>query len=128
MNNSPRSKFLLLGVLIFLLLAVVFTESQTKFIRRFYDNVIMDNKNHYLQCDKLPAIADVTNVVEEHKNIIEQIEQIHPGQSGVEVDSLSCPGKADIVIWYASHEDRIKIEQLIGNETFFGIPLRLQNR
>lgn len=123
-----RSKYLWLGVLILLLLSAVLIESQTKSIRRFYDDVVMDNRNHYLPCDKLPAAADVKSIVEKHKDIVGQIEQIHPGQVGVEVDSLSCPGKADIVIWYASHEDRIKVEQLIDDETFFGIPLRLQNR
>lgn len=127
-NIFFRSKFLLLGVLIFLLLAAVVAESQTKFIRRFYDNVVMDNRNHYLSCDRLPTITKVTDVVEKHKDTIEQIEQIHPGQIGLEVDSFSCPGKADIIIWYASHEDRIKIEQIINDETFFGIPYRLQNR
>jgi hypothetical protein len=106
----------------------VVAESQTKFIRRFYDNVVMDNRNHYLSCDRLPTITKVTDVVEKHKDTIEQIEQIHPGQIGLEVDSFSCPGKADIIIWYASHEDRIKIEQIINDETFFGIPYRLQNR
>lgn len=128
MNIFFRSKYLWLGVLIFLLLSVVLIESQTKSIRRFYDNVVMDNRNHYLPCDKLPEAADVTSIMEKHKGIVEQIEQIHPGQVGVEVDSLSCPGKADIVIWYASHEDRVKIEQLIEGDTFFGIPYRLQNR
>ncbi len=126
--SSPHSKIFVLGIIVFLIIIVATIESQTKFVRRLYDNIVMDNKNHYLSCDKLPSVNEVTSVVEKHRDTIEQIEQIDPGHAGVEVDSLSCPGKADIVIWYASHEDRIKIEQLINNKTFFGIPYRLQNQ
>ena len=124
----PRSMILILGIIVFLMIIVVTIESQTKFVRRLYDDIVMDNKNHYLSCDKLPSVNEVTSIVDKHLDTIDQIEQIDPGQTGVEVDSFSCPGKADIVIWYASHDDRIKIEQLIDNKTFFGIPLRLQNR
>jgi len=110
------------------MIIVVAIESQTKIIRRLYDDMVMDNKNHYLSCDQLPSVSEVTSIIEKHRDTIEQIEQINPDQAGVEMDSLSCPGKADIVIWYASHADRIKIEQLIDGETFFGAPFRLQNR
>ena len=117
-----------MAFLIFLMIIVPLIESQTKFVQRLYDEYVMDNKNHYLPCDQLPSMDEVTSIVEKHKDIIEQIEQLHPGSAGVEVDSFSCPGKADIVIWYASHEDRLKIERLINSETFFGIPYRLRNR
>ncbi|RPI93630.1 MAG: hypothetical protein EHM40_09235 [Chloroflexi bacterium] len=127
MNRLSSKKFIL-GTIIFLMIIVVAIESQTKIIRRLYDDMVMDNKNHYLSCDQLPSVSEVTSIIEKHRDTIEQIEQINPDQAGVEMDSLSCPGKADIVIWYASHADRIKIEQLIDGETFFGAPFRLQNR
>lgn len=56
-----------------------------------------------------------------------QIEQVNPGLVGVEIDH-PCPSHADIVFWYASHQDRLAIEEFIGGDTFFGIPYRLQNR
>jgi hypothetical protein len=47
---------------------------------------------------------------------------------GLDVDELTCPGRADVVFWYATHRDRLRIESLIGGDRFFGIPYRLQNR
>ena len=58
--------------------------------------------------------------MEEHKEVIQQIETIDPGFIMVYIDS-SCPGKGSLVIEYPSHADRLQIEELIG-DTFFGIP------
>lgn len=100
---------------------------RTKLILRIWDDLVLDSKQHYLPCDKLPSMAKAWQVVEEHQDVMQKIEQVHPGLIGVGVDEI-CPGKADIVIWYGSHLDRVKIEKIINNETFFGIPYRLQNR
>jgi hypothetical protein len=89
---------------------------------------LVDNKGLYLSCEQLPLASDVNSIVKEHQDEIKQIEQVSPGLVGVEVDDWSCPGKADIVFWYATHEDRLKIEKIIGGPTFFGIPYELQNR
>jgi hypothetical protein len=88
----------------------------------------MDNENHYLPCDKLPTESEVRAIVQQHQDIIQAIEQVNPGLVGVDVDSLTCPGKADLVIWYASHQNRLEIKTIIGNDRFFGVPYRLQNR
>lgn len=66
--------------------------------------------------------------MEEHPEVIRKIEQINPGFVGVEMDTSICPGKADILFWYGTHEERLLIEKLIAGETFYGIPYRLQNR
>ena len=47
---------------------------------------------------------------------------------GIDIDETTCPGKADLLIWYASHENRLEIERIIADERFFGVPYRLQNR
>ena len=96
-------------------------------MRRAIDNFIYDNKNHYLPCEKLPSEAEVRKIVQEHQDVISAIEQVNPGFVGVEL-SPSCAGKADLLIWYASHADRLEIEKIIGGDTFFGIPFRLNNR
>jgi hypothetical protein len=67
-------------------------------------------------------------VVIEHQGVIQEIEQVKPGFVGMEIDTFSCPGKADIVFWYGGHQDRIVIESIINAETFFGVPYRLHNR
>ncbi len=118
--------FLLL--LITLCIIVILIETQTNSIRRIFDDFIYDNKNHYLSCEKLPTKDEVTKIIAEHQDVIRDIEAVNPGLVGVEIDTTSCQGKADIIIWYASHENRLLIEEIIADETFFGIPYRLQNR
>ncbi len=96
-------------------------------LRHTIDNLVYDNKNHYLPCEKLPAEAEVRTIVQEHQDLIRVIEQVNPGFVGVDVDR-SCGGKADLVIWYGTHDDRLEIERIIADDTFFGVPYRLNNR
>lgn len=95
--------------------------------RHTFDNLVYDNKNHYLPCEKLPDEAEVRRIVQEHQDVIQTIEQVDPGFVGVEIGT-PCAGKADLVIWYGTHEDRLGIERIIGDDTFFGVPYRLNNR
>lgn len=103
-------------------------EAQTKIVRRAYDNFILDNENHYLPCEKLPTETEVSKVIQEHQDMIRTIEQVNPGLVGVDMDTMTCSGKADLIIWYATHQDRVEIKRLIGEDTFFGVPYRMQNR
>jgi hypothetical protein len=115
-------------LLIGLLLTCAIVEWQFKVIRRAYDDFVMDNRNHYLSCQDLPTKLEVEKIVEQHQDVIQQIEQVEPGFVDVEIDSLTCEGKADLVISYGTHEQRIAIEKIIAGDTFFGIPYRLRNR
>lgn len=105
-----------------------FVEMRFKIVRRGYDNLILDNRNHYLPCKDLPARDEVVRIVGQHDDLVQRIQQVGPGFVGVEIDSITCAGKADLVIWYGTHQQRVAIEKMIGRETFFGIPYRLQNR
>jgi len=103
-------------------------ELQTKALRKTYDEIVLDNRNHYLPCEALPTASDVRRVLEAHQDVIEKIEQINPGFVGVEVDKSTCAGRADIIFWYGTHQDRLKIESIISDDTFYGIPYRLRNQ
>lgn len=111
-----------------LFVGILILESQTKFLRKIYDEVIMDNRNHYLACDQLPSEAEVRQVMETHQDVIKKIEQINPGFVGVEMDTYTCPGRADILFWYGTHKDRLLIENILADDTFYGIPYRLRNQ
>lgn len=128
--TNRRKKTLVYALLAAVLLcsALVILESQSKPFRRFLDEALLDNKNHYLPCQQLPTLAEVENAIAAHQDVVEQIEQINPGLVGMYIDSTQCPGKADIVIWYGSHQDRLTIESIIDGATFYGIPYRLNNR
>lgn len=119
---------LLLALAALLCLGALVIESQAHILRRLVDNYVYDNRNHYLPCNKLPAEAEVQAVVREHQDLVQAIEAVNPGLVGVELDSSFCPGKADLLIWYASHQDRLAIESIIASDTFYGVPYRLQNR
>ncbi len=108
-------------------LAVLLAILNVGLIREVLDDLIYDSKNHYLSCEELPASADVLRVISEHTETVQRIEQVNPGFVGVQIDTDKCPGRADIVIWYGSHQSRLAIEKIINGDTFFGIPYRLIN-
>jgi hypothetical protein len=128
MSKSRRIIASILLLTVVVCLGTIAIESQTKTIRRAYDNFFFDNWNHYLPCEKLPTEAEVRAIFQQHQDIVQAIEQVNPGLVGVDVDSSACSGRADLLIWYASHQNRLAIETIIGGDTFFGIPYRLQNR
>jgi hypothetical protein len=90
--------------------------------------LILDNRNHYLSCEELPTVAEVRRVLVAHQDVIDKIKQVNPGFVGVEVDTSTCPGKADIIFWYGTHQDRLLIESIISDDIFYGIPYRLRNQ
>lgn len=128
MKTSARFVSTALLLILILCVGIWIFEAQTKFFRRAYDEIVLDNRNHYLSCEQLPSEVEVMQVMEEHQGVIKKIEQINPGFVGVEMDTSTCPGKADVVFWYGTHEDRLLVEDMIEGETFYGIPYRLQNR
>jgi hypothetical protein len=94
---------------------------------RLYNEIVLDNYDHFLPCEKLPTSDEVDRVVEQHQDTVEAVEEVNPGFVWVEVDDFSCPGRADIVIYYASHRDRLAIEEILGGRTFYGVPCRFRN-
>ncbi len=126
--DMNRKAFFALAVAAVGCVGLLILEGQMKLARRAYDNFVLDNKDHYLPCDQLPSEMEVTRILAEHQDVVQRIEQVNPGYVGVEMDAGTCPGKADILIWFGTHQDRELIEKIIGGETFFGIPYRLQNR
>jgi hypothetical protein len=94
----------------------------------WYSDKILDNREHGLPCEALPTPDEVKQVLAEHLDLVQEIEAVNPGHVTVEVDELTCPNRADIVISYPSHQDREKIEAILQSDTFFGAPYRLCNR
>ena len=127
-NRVRKDVFLFVIGVVFICAMCATAEAQFKVLRRAYDNYVLDNQNHYLACKDLPTKTEVERTIEQHQDVIQQIEQLAPGFVGVEIDSSTCEGKADLLIWYGSHQQRMEIEKIIDRDTFFEIPYRLQNR
>ena len=94
---------------------------------RLYNDVVLDNYDHFLPCEKLPTSAKVNRILDEHEDVLEAIRDVNPGFIFVEIDDHTCPGRADIIISFATHQDRLAIEEILGGHTFFGVPCRLRN-
>ena len=109
MSKSKKIIVSLLLLMAAVCLGAIAIESQTRIIWRSYDNLVLDNRDHYLPCEKLSAEAEVRAILQQHQDIVQAIEQVDPGHVGVDVDSSACSGKADLVIWYASHQNRLAI-------------------
>ncbi len=84
------------------------------------------NYNLKLPCEELPEIEKVRQVVEDHKDIIEEIENTSPEYVWVEINER-CNGKGELFIYYDTVYTRDKILEIIGGDTFFGVPYRLFN-
>jgi hypothetical protein len=57
-----------LALVIILCLGAIAIEAQTM-ICRTIDDVVYDNRNHYLPCEQLPAELEVRKVIEEHQDV-----------------------------------------------------------
>lgn len=82
--------------------------------------------NQELPCEYLPDIETVQQVVEDHQDVIQEIEDLSPGYIWVEIHER-CNGKGELYIYYDTEHNREQIIKFIGAETFFGIPYRLFN-
>jgi hypothetical protein len=79
-----------------------------------------------LPCEALPDIETVRQVVGEHQDVIQEIENINPGYIFVGINER-CNGKGELYIYYDTVSTREQILEIIGGDTFFGIPYRLFN-
>lgn len=93
-----------------------------------YEDRALDNKSHNTPCVELPTVAEAQQTLDEHHESVTEILNINPGYIFVDLDTLSCPGKASLIISYPSHDNRRAIENLIEGRDFFGIPYDLRNR
>lgn len=101
---------------------------QSHVVHRIVNDVLYDNFNHYVPCNRLPLATEVEAVVADHTAIVDQI-QATSSNIRFEIVKQTCGGAdhADIVISYPSHALRAQIEQLVGGKTFFGVPTRWIN-
>jgi hypothetical protein len=92
-----------------------------------YSDYVLDNREHGLPCVKLPTHAAAEAILAAHGDVIDRIKRLGPEGSVIVELAEPCPGKADLVIYHPTHAVRKQIEELIGSETFYGLPYRLIN-
>ncbi len=120
MTRSRKIGLLLVAMMI--ITSVIRVEAETHIFKKWISSVVYDNRVYYLRCEELPRVSEVEQIVEEQQEVIQEIENINPGFINVYID-FSCPGRGSLVIEYPSHEDRLRIEEILG-DTFFGVPYK----
>jgi len=63
-------------VIVILCLGALIVEARTKIVRRALDDLIYDNRNHYLPCEKLSAETEVRKIVQEHQDVVNLPEDV----------------------------------------------------
>ena len=149
-----KNKLIIVFTIIFLLISLFFIiESRTKYTKKLWDKYVLDNRNHYLSCEELPDVEYINGIVEQNRDVLEDIiievggnysnEEVIPywidnsvqDAEGFNISiswgelSPGCEntGKGDILFTYISSRDREIIEKYIHNDTFLGVPYRFRN-
>ena len=88
-------------------------------------------------CEGFPSVEEVEQVLAEHDQLVQQIEDVSPGH--VFVHLTPCPGGAFITIEYGGISEKEKIERVLDAEgakeegrenvlwEFFGVPYGWMN-
>ena len=106
----------------FLLLALLLTGCSQSV------DILWDSTKLDPQCATFPPAAGAERALAEQEEAVRAIENVHPGYIWVDLDTVTCPGRAQVVISYDTEANRARIERLIGGDTLFGIPYRMVNR
>jgi hypothetical protein len=88
----------------------------------------MDNRSSGVPCDRLPERAVVVDALNRHTDLVSRLVAVAPDEVHVDV-SGPCddrPSAAEILITYASHGQRTRIEDLL-RAGGFGVPTSLRN-
>lgn len=115
-------------VFLAIIIIAIVSEPFTHLFHRIADTLIYNNYHHYLPCSALLELSEVESLVAQHTDAIEQIENLSPQNIQLVIDSMTCPGKASIIIFYASKEESKLIKEALTDKTFFGVPISLINR
>lgn len=122
------SGYIAAGLLVGAVVITAVLKANTYYIRDLVIGQIYMDKPHRVPCDKWPTPIEVQRVIDQQAQIVSQIESVNPGFVRVTINTMSCPGKADIRILYASKRDREAISSIIGDgKCFFGVPFQMRN-
>ena len=112
-----------LGVVLAVILALLLVGACADPFSMLWDSSQLDP-----ECGRLPSAAEAARTLAQHEADIKAIENIYPGYIWVDLDTVTCPGRGQVIITYDTEANRKRIEELIGADTFLGLPYRFVNR
>ena len=118
----------LVGTLAVGLLALAIVEINTAYLRDFLSVSIYGTRPHRIPCDDWPTRDEVEQTLKRHTGVIRRIEFIGSGSVDLSINTWSCPGKAELYIYYPAKRHIKEIRTIIGDEKYLsGIPYTLRN-
>jgi hypothetical protein len=127
-NNSDSKRLIegkkLIGLIIILVFIISILAIPLSFVATNIFNTFFYGR--YNPCETLPDIETARQIVDDHQDVIDAIEKIHPDCIHVSLEER-CEGKGELVIYYCTIDQQIEILKIIGNNTFFGLPFRMFN-
>lgn len=110
------------------LLALAIVEINTVYLRDLVSVSIYGTKPHRIPCDEWPTSEEVEQALDRHTDVIRRIENVKPGGIDLSINTRSCPGRAELYIYYPARRHINEINMIIGDEKyFFGVPYTLRN-
>ena len=110
------------------LLAFAIVEANSAYLRDLLSVSIYGTRPHRIPCDEWPTREEVEQVLERHISVIRRIESVEPGGIDLSINTRSCPGRAELYIYYPAKRHIKEIRTIIGDEKyFFGVPYTLRN-
>lgn len=130
--NWGRVKFakvavILLGVIVGIaLIGVIVLRLEP--VQRLTQDKLYDNVPSFVACDRLPSVSATQRALDEHADLVAAIRQVAPDEVMIGLDTQRCGGdRAEILITYGSHEQRIRIQALLAKAGFGDVPVSLRN-
>lgn len=124
MLTSKKTLYFTLGAAVILCLGGLIVLTAPFF--GYFADMLYANSSRF-DCDNLPPVSQVEEVLREHE---EELQQIERADAYVEVTietPKKCPNKAYILILHATEAGRERIEEIIHDEFFYAIPYLFAN-
>lgn len=97
-------------------------------VQRLIEDKLYDSVPSFSACERLPSASMVRKELEKHAELVAAIRQVAPDEVVIEPDTQRCgDDRAEILISYGSHDQRIRIQALLAKRGFGNVPVSLRN-
>jgi len=118
----------IVGIFAVGLLASAIVEMNTAYLRDFLSVSMYGTRPHRIPCDDWPTRNEVEQTLERHAKVIRRIENVKSGGIDLSINTWSCPGRAELHIYYPAKRHIKEIRTIIRDEKYFyGVPYTLRN-
>lgn len=97
-------------------------------VQRLIQDKLYDNVPSFAACDRLPSVSGAQRALDGHADLVAVIRRVAPDEVTIEPSTQRCgDDRAEILITYGSHDQRIRIQALLAKGWFGDVPVSLRN-